>query len=35
MKNALRMACETITHGINPHIESALDKHLDHLEGED
>jgi glycerol-3-phosphate acyltransferase PlsX len=29
MKNALRMACETITHGINPHIIDAVDKHLD------
>lgn len=35
MKNALRMACETITHGINPHIIAALDKHLDQREGED
>lgn len=32
MKNALRMACETIMHGINPHIEAAVAKHLDHLE---
>jgi phosphate acyltransferase len=29
MKNALRMACESITHGINPHIVEALDTHLD------
>lgn len=35
MKNALRMACETITHGINPHIIEAVDKHLDQKEGED
>lgn len=32
MKNALRMACETIMHGINPHIVEAVDKHLDQQE---
>lgn len=29
MKNALRMACESISHGINPHIEEAITTHLD------
>jgi phosphate acyltransferase len=27
MKNALRMACETITHQVNPHIQEAAQKH--------
>lgn len=27
MKNALRMACETITHRVNPHIQEAAEKH--------
>ncbi len=27
MKNALRMACETISHRVNPHIEEAVRKH--------
>lgn len=35
MKNALRMACETITHGINPHIIEAVNKHLDQTESEE
>jgi glycerol-3-phosphate acyltransferase PlsX len=29
MKNALRMACESITHEINPHIVSAIKLHHD------
>jgi glycerol-3-phosphate acyltransferase PlsX len=29
MKNALRMACESISHGINPHIIEAITTHLD------
>ncbi len=29
MKNALRMACETIKHSLNPHIEAAIGVHLD------
>jgi glycerol-3-phosphate acyltransferase PlsX len=24
VKNAIRMACETITHQVNPHIEAAM-----------
>lgn len=28
MKNALRMACETISHQVNPHIEAAISLHL-------
>ncbi|SKB07969.1 phosphate:acyl-[acyl carrier protein] acyltransferase [Prosthecobacter debontii] len=28
MKNAIRMACETITHQVNPHIEAAISQHL-------
>lgn len=28
MKNALRMACETIAHQVNPHIEAAISQHL-------
>jgi glycerol-3-phosphate acyltransferase PlsX len=27
MKNALRMACETIQHEVNPHIEEAVTEH--------
>ncbi len=27
MKNALRMACETIQHSVNPHIEEAVTQH--------
>jgi glycerol-3-phosphate acyltransferase PlsX len=27
MKNALRMACETVSHQVNPHIEEAVKKH--------
>lgn len=27
MKNALRMACESISHEVNPHIEEAVRKH--------
>lgn len=27
MKNALRMACETISHSVNPHIEEAVRKY--------
>ncbi|MCW0217590.1 MAG: phosphate acyltransferase PlsX [Prosthecobacter sp.] len=28
MKNAIRMACDTISHQVNPHIEAAISKHL-------
>ena len=28
MKNAIRMACETISHQVNPHIEAAISQHL-------
>ncbi|MEN3943566.1 phosphate acyltransferase PlsX [Prosthecobacter sp. SYSU 5D2] len=28
MKNAIRMACDTISHQVNPHIEAALSQHL-------
>ncbi len=28
MKNAIRMACDTISHQVNPHIESAISQHL-------
>lgn len=28
MKNALRMACETIQHSVNPHIEEAVTQHI-------
>lgn len=32
MKNAIRMACDTITHQINPHIEAAMKQHsLNHV----
>jgi glycerol-3-phosphate acyltransferase PlsX len=27
MKNAIRMACNTISHGVNPHIEEAVKKY--------
>lgn len=27
MKNAIRMACHTISHGVNPHIEEAVKKY--------
>lgn len=27
MKNALRMACDTISHQVNPHIEAAVTQH--------
>jgi glycerol-3-phosphate acyltransferase PlsX len=27
MKNAIRMACDSITHQINPHIEAAMTQH--------
>ena len=30
MKNALRMACETIRHEVNPHIIEAVQRHHDH-----
>ncbi len=29
MKNALRMACETISHGVNPHIIESIRKYHD------
>jgi glycerol-3-phosphate acyltransferase PlsX len=29
MKNALRMACETIQHSVNPHIIDAVKRHHD------
>lgn len=28
MKNAIRMACDTISHQVNPHIEAAISQHL-------
>lgn len=28
MKNAIRMACQTISHQVNPHIEAAVTHHL-------
>lgn len=28
MKNAIRMACETVSHQVNPHIEAAISQHL-------
>lgn len=28
MKNALRMACDTISHEVNPHIEEAVKRHI-------
>lgn len=28
MKNAIRMACDSITHQVNPHIEAAISQHL-------
>lgn len=28
MKNAIRMACDTISHQVNPHIEAAVSQHL-------
>jgi phosphate acyltransferase len=31
MKNALRMACETIQHSVNPHIIEAVKRHHDAL----
>lgn len=32
MKNAIRMACDTISHQINPHIEAAMTQHhLNHV----
>jgi len=27
MKNAIRMACNTISHEVNPHIEEAVKKY--------
>jgi glycerol-3-phosphate acyltransferase PlsX len=29
VKNALRMACETIRHEVNPHIIQAVQRHHD------
>ncbi len=31
MKNALRMACESISHGVNPHIVEAIKTHHDSI----